>query len=88
MSSFRVSRFAPLLGGVNSLLYTAVYFSYAKRGEITRKAAGNIPDSMRILLADCYLDRASFIMRDFRRGSSIDRENDIQREETHTKNFV
>ncbi len=29
----RVSRFAPLMGGVNSLLYTAVYFSYALYGQ-------------------------------------------------------
>ncbi len=29
----RVSRFAPLLGGANSLLYTAVYFSYALYGQ-------------------------------------------------------
>ncbi len=29
----RVSRFAPLLGGANSLLYTAVYFSYGLYGQ-------------------------------------------------------
>ncbi len=29
----RVSRFAPLLGGANALLYTAVYFSYALYGQ-------------------------------------------------------
>ncbi len=47
---------------VQDTAYACVNFPYAKSGEITLKAEGNIPDNMRILLSDCYLDRASFIM--------------------------
>ncbi len=47
---------------VQDTAYACVNFPYAKSGEITLKAEGDIPDGVRILLADCYIDRATFVM--------------------------
>ncbi len=45
-----VNRFAPLLGGANSLLYTAVYFSYALYGQ-----------ALYALLVSCPLQIVTFV---------------------------
>ncbi len=46
----RVNRFAPLLGGANALLYTAVYFSYALYGQ-----------ALYALLVSCPLQIVTFV---------------------------
>jgi len=49
-----------MAGDTHGIAYACVNFPYAQEGRITLHAKGTLPENTRILLSDCYLDRATF----------------------------
>ena len=45
----------------HGIAYACVNFPYAQEGRITLHVEGTLPENTRILLSDCYLDRATFL---------------------------
>ncbi len=49
-----------MTGDAHGIAYACVNFPYAQEGRITLHTEGSLPENTRILLSDCYLDRATF----------------------------